>query len=174
MHECDKMARFDFFCLMRPRDNDYVVAVFGGCKMYSRNVSVDAFCDNICSTDPGLVFQNAAGDVFDKREKFVKTWRQFITKHKVKVLRVIFTYPQPVGTVECPDVLEVSDDQLCIFLGRNQINDLSSEDVDAEILASSATGCKIQERIGENKGLRDVLLEFYGNKKQKEEEKKDI
>ena len=149
----------------------YLVVV----KCTVRNVGVDVFCDNICSTDPDLVFQNAAEDVLNlnKRENFVKIWRQFITKHKVKVLRVIFTYPQPVGTVESPDVFEVSDDQLCLFLGGKQINDLSTEQVDAEVLASSATGCQIQERRGENKRLRDVLLEFRESKKQKKEEKKD-
>ncbi len=80
---------------------------------------------------------------------------------------MIFTYP---GTVECPDILEASNDQLCLFFGRKQINDLSTEHVDAEVLASSATGCKILERRGEN----NVLLEFLEKKKQKKDEKKSI
>jgi hypothetical protein len=173
----DKMARFDFFCLARHPKDEFVVAVFGGCKLYSRNVAKDVFCDNILSTDPCSAYTNAGGVVLNstKKAKFDLAWQKFNKKYAVKVLQVVFTYPQPVGSVEYPDdgTFQFSNNQLCLFLGHEEIEQLSCNDVKVGTLVQAATGWKTQNRKGPAKRLREALQEFRERKKLKKAESKE-
>ena len=135
--------------------------------MYNRNVPAAVFLDNVLSTDPRRAFTNASGKILNqkKRSKFGRIWKEFNTKYNVKVLQLVFSYPQPVGSVEYPDIFEYSTDQLCLFLGFQHIDSLSSDNVNAGVLANVATGYKYQERRGQCKRLRDSLDDFCQEKK---------
>jgi hypothetical protein len=169
----DKMARFDFFCLAKHSQDEFVVAVFGGCKLYSRNVANDVFCDNILSTDPYRAYMNAGGAILneEKKKRFDLAWHSFNQKYRVKVLQVVFTYPQPVGAVEYPagKIFELAENQLCLFLGHSEIEDLSCGDVNVGKLAQIATGWKVQKRggSGQAKRLGEALEEFCEGKRKR-------
>jgi hypothetical protein len=167
----DKMARFDFFCLARHPTEEFVLAVFGGCKLYSRNVSKEIFCDNILSTDPNRSYTNAGGKILnqDKKKKFDVVWSNFIRRHKIKVLQLVFTYPQPVGTVEYPSerTFHYSPDQLCVFIGHNEIENFTFGKLNVGQLAKFSSGWEFQERQGASKKLRETLDEFLEKNKKR-------
>jgi hypothetical protein len=178
----DKMARFDFFCLGKHPNDDFILAIFGGCKLYSRNVNLDVFCDNIISTDPNNAYLNAGGKILnqEKRKRFTSAWNSFITNHKVKILRIVFTYPQPVGSVEYPEsrIYEFAKNQLILFLGFDEIDRLPKGELNLSALARISTGWKVQSRREGTcavKSIRQALTEFCKSKEQQISfRKKDI
>jgi hypothetical protein len=167
----DRMARFDFFCLAKHPNDEFVVAVFGGCKLYSRNVPKNVFCDNILSTDPFRSYMNASGAILNQsnRERFKNAWHQFNMKYTVKVLQIVFTYPQPVGSIEYPEsnIFQYDDNQLCIFIGKKEIEKVSFDDLNLGLLAKFATGCESEspKRQGIPKKLLNALKDLKESKK---------
>jgi hypothetical protein len=128
----DILARFDFMCLLDNAEENTVVAVFGGAKLYSSNISSDTFADNVLSCDPEKAFLGLAGKPTNdaKRDAFVELWRRFQDRVKslnkqVKILMLAFAYPHPVGTVEYPAIHVFNSDKLVCCFGSEKIIEIS-------------------------------------------------
>jgi hypothetical protein len=171
----DPMARFDFMCLLENSLENVVVAVFGGAKLYSSNISSDIFCDNVLSCDPDKAYLSVEQKPTnqDKRIEFQEIWNTLHEKlkgqnRKLKILMLAFAYPHPVGTIEYPPLHEFDKDKIVCCFGAEKIMDIS---INLPFLSSLVEVCAGKPKNRSNRKIRkkfeDGLSEVQLNKRKK-------